>query len=57
MPWMEVAQIRVEDLTFQKCTVNKLVESTEVETHLSIKLSKKNFGGIPRPKSVKPGFH
>ena len=27
-------------------------ESTEVETHLSIKLSKKNFGGILRPESV-----
>ena len=27
-------------------------ESTEVETHLSIKLSKKNFAGILRPKSV-----
>ena len=29
-----------------------IAESTEVETHLSIKLSKKNFGGILRPKSV-----
>ena len=28
-------------------------ESTEVETHLSIKLSKKNFGRILRPKSVR----
>ena len=36
-----------------KCTVNKIAESTEVETHLSIKLSKKNFGGILRPKSVR----
>ena len=26
---------------------------TEVETHLSVKLSKKNFGGILRPKSVR----
>ena len=47
---MEVVQIKLEDGTFQKCTV---VESTEVETHLSIKLSKKNFGGILRPKSVR----
>ena len=30
-----------------------MAESTEVETHLSIKLSKKNFGGILRPKSVR----
>ena len=30
-----------------------MVEPTEVETHLSIKLSKKNFGGILRPKSVR----
>ena len=30
-----------------------MVESTEVETHLPIKLSKKNFGGILRPKSVR----
>ena len=35
---MEVAQIGAEDETFQK--------STEVEAHLSIKFSKKNFGGI-----------
>ena len=30
-----------------------MVEPTKVETHLSIKLSKKNFGGILRPKSVR----
>ena len=36
-----------------KCTVNKLAKSTEVETHLSIELSKKNFGGTLRPKSVR----
>ena len=46
---MEVAQIRAEDGTFQKCTA----ESTEVETHLSIKWSKKDFGGILRPKFFK----
>ena len=47
---MEVDQIRVEDGTFQKCTVNKynVVESTDVEMHLSIKLR-----GILRPKSVR----
>ena len=50
---MEVAQITVEDRTFQKCTVNKTVESTEVETHLSIKLSKNNLGKILRPKFVR----
>ena len=51
---MEVAQIRVEDGTFQKCTVNKyLVESTDVQTHLSIKLSKKNFREVLRAKSVR----
>ena len=33
--------------------VAQIVESTEVETHLSIKLSKKNFGRMLRPKSVK----
>ena len=33
---MEVGQIRVEDGTFQKCT--EIVESTDVEMHLSIKL-------------------
>ena len=55
---MEAAQIRVEDETIQKSTVNKwlsqekIAESTEVEPHLSIKLLKKNFGGILRPKSV-----
>ena len=45
---MEAAQIRAEDGTFQKCT-----ESTEVETHLFAKFSKKNFGGILRPKYVR----
>ena len=30
-----------------------MVESTEVEMYLSIKLSKMNFGGILRPKSVR----
>ena len=30
-----------------------IVEPTKVETHLSIKLSKKNFGGILGPKSVR----
>ena len=29
-----------------------IVVSTDVQTHLSIKLSKKNFRGILRPKSV-----
>ena len=29
-----------------------LSESTEDETHLSIKFSNQNFGGILRPKSV-----
>ena len=45
---MEVAQIRTEDGTFQ-VYCQSIAESTEVETHLSIKLSKKNFGGILRP--------
>ena len=49
---MEVAQIKAEDETFQKCTaINS--ESTEAETHLSIKFSNKNFGRILRPKSVR----
>ena len=30
-----------------------MVESTEVEVHLSVKLSKKTFGRILRPKSVR----
>ena len=30
-----------------------MVESTDVQTHLSIKLSKKNFRGILRAKSVR----
>ena len=48
---VEVTQIRAEDGTFQVyCQL--IAESTEVETHLSIKLSKKNFGGILRHKSV-----
>ena len=34
-------------------SVLSIVESTDVETHLSIKLSKKNFRGILRPKSVR----
>ena len=45
---MEVDQIKVEDGMFQKCTVNKIFESTEVEMHLSIKLR-----GILKPKSVR----
>ena len=49
---MEVAQIRGEDGTFQ-VYCQYIAESTEVETHLSIKLSKKNFGGILRIKSVR----
>ena len=36
-----------------KVYCQEIVEPTEVETHLSIKLSKKNFGGILRPKSCK----
>ena len=48
---MEVDQIRVEDGTFQKCTVKKIVESTAVEMHLSIKLR-----GILSPKSVRRTF-
>ena len=31
----------------------KSVLSAEAETHLSIKFSKKDFGGILRPKSVR----
>ena len=45
---MEVDQIRVENWAFQKCTVNKIVESTDIDTHLSMKLR-----GILRPKSVR----
>ena len=36
-----------------KVYCQEIAESTEVETHLSIKLSKKNFEGILRPKSVR----
>ena len=36
-----------------KVYCQEIVESTEVQTHLSIKLSKKNFGGILSPKSVR----
>ena len=43
---MEVDQIRVEDGTFQKCTVNKQLSLQTL--HLSIKLR-----GILRPKSVR----
>ena len=50
---MEVAQIRAEDGTFQKCTCQQTAESTEMETHLSIKFSKKDVGRILRPKSVR----
>ena len=49
---MEVAQLRAEDGTFQ-VYCQYIAESTEVETHLSIKLSKKNLGGILRLKSVR----
>ena len=45
---MEVDQIRVEDGTFQKCTVNKELSLKDVELHLSIKLR-----GILRPKSLR----
>ena len=45
---MEVDQLRVEDGTFQKCTVKLIVESTGAEMHLSIKPR-----GILRPKSVR----
>ena len=31
----------------------QIAKSTEVETHLSIKFSKKDFGGILEPKSVR----
>ena len=33
-----------------------IAETTDVETHLSIKFSKRNFGGILRPKSVQRPF-
>ena len=36
-----------------KVYCQKIAESTEAETHLLIKFSKKNFGGILRPKSVR----
>ena len=40
-----------------KSVLSITIESTEVETHLSIKLSKKNFGGILlRPKSGRRTF-
>ena len=45
---MEVDQIRVEDWPFFKSTLSIIVESTDVEIHLSIKLR-----GILRPKSVR----
>ena len=46
-----LAQIRTQDRTVQ-VYCQYIAEFTEVETHLSIKLSKKNFGGTLRPKSV-----
>ena len=49
---MEVAQIKAEDGTFQ-VYCQYIAESTEDETHLSIKISKKYFGGILRLKSVR----
>ena len=49
---MEVAQIRVEDGTFQKCTVNKYL-SLQTFKRIYLKLSKKNFRGILRAKSVR----
>ena len=36
-----------------KVYCQSIAESTEAETHLSIKFSNKNFGGILRPKSVR----
>ena len=51
---MEVTQIRAEDGTLQKCIINKYqLSPTEVKTHSFIKFSKKSFGGILRPKSVR----
>ena len=50
---MEVAQITEEDGTFQKCTVNKQLSLQKLKRVLSIELSKKNFGGILRPKSLR----
>ena len=44
---MELAQIRAEDGTFQ-VYCQYVAESTEVETNLSVNLSK-NFEGILRP--------
>ena len=50
---MEVAQIRAEHGTFQKRIVNKYLWAYRSWNALSIKFSKKNFGGILRPKSVR----
>ena len=36
-----------------KVYCQQIAEPAEVETHLSIKFSKKDFGGILRPKSVR----
>ena len=36
-----------------KSYCQKIAESTEVEMHLSIKFSKKDSGGMLRPKSVR----
>ena len=51
---MEVAQInrkmeRLKSVLYYQ----PIAESTEVETHFSIKFSKKKFGGILKPKSVR----
>ena len=48
---IEVTQIRAEDGTIQ-VYCQSIPESTEIEMHLSIKLSKKSFGEILRPKSA-----
>ena len=51
---MEVAQITVEDGTFQKCTVNKQLSLQKLKRiYLHVKLSKINFRGILSPKSVR----
>ena len=39
--------------TFEKYTCQKIAESTEIETHLSITFLKKDFGRILRPESVR----
>ena len=39
--------------TLNKSSLLLLGEYTDVETHLTVKFSKKNFGGIVRPKSVR----